>query len=114
MQQILNALGFAQVHLFRDTSDFLTRFEQLSPQPTHVLLDIHIQPHDGYEVIHWLRAHETYRSLKIIAVTADIGDALDDLRKAGFDGCLTKPLSWRLFPQLLHRILQGESVWNAQ
>jgi len=112
MGQILCALGYTQVHLFRDSTDFLARLEQLSPQPTHILLDIHVGPHDGFELLNQLRAHETYRHLPVIAVTADADDALERLRQAGFDGCLSKPLSWKQFPQLLHQILQGEPVWN--
>jgi CheY-like chemotaxis protein len=114
MQQILNALGFTQVHLFRDSTDFLARIEQLSPQPTHILLDIHVEPHDGFEVLRQLRAHEQYHHLTVIAVTADTGGTVDQLRAAGFDSCLAKPLSWRLFPQFLHQILQGEAVWHVQ
>ncbi len=111
MQQILHALGYAQVHILRDSADFLARIEQLSPPPTHILLDIHVEPHNGYEVLRGLRAHDRYHDLTVIAITADADNALEDLRQAGFDGCLAKPLSWIQFPQQLHQILQGESVW---
>jgi CheY-like chemotaxis protein len=112
MRSMLNTLGYATVHVFHDSANFLDRLNRLSPKPTVVLLDIHLQPHDGFQMLAMLRAHDTYHDLPVIAVTASMTDAHHRLTEAGFDGCLTKPISWRQFPLMIQKIVNGEAVWD--
>jgi two-component system cell cycle response regulator DivK len=36
------------------------------------------------------------------------------LREAGFDGVIAKPIDYDTFPNVLHRILNGEQVWHIR
>jgi len=36
---------------------------------------------------------------------------IEDLKKAGFDGLIAKPVRKKVFPELLDRILSGDAVW---
>ncbi|MBI5959643.1 MAG: response regulator, partial [Chloroflexi bacterium] len=114
MQSMLVTLGYPKVHIFHDSTDFLERMTQLSPSPTVILLDIHLSPHNGFELLTMLRAHEKFCHLPVIAVTASIRDARERLSAAGFDGCISKPISWRQFPQMIQQILNGEAVWDVR
>jgi len=72
-------------------------------QPQIVLLDIGMPGMDGYQVARALRAGESTRSMKIIALTG-YGQPDDHERAcaAGFDDHLTKPID----PEFLIKTLQ--------
>lgn len=78
-----------------------------------ILMDIALPDSDGYESLTSLRAHERFRDVPIVAVTADV--SLENLRRAkeaGFDGFIGKPLDPDRFPDQVRRVLQGEEVWE--
>ncbi|MBK8163378.1 MAG: response regulator [Gammaproteobacteria bacterium] len=70
------------------------------------ILDIHLPGMDGSETARRIRAVKPeYRSMPIIALTADIFfDTPDNLASCGIDACLLKPLNedklWRLISSL--------------
>ena len=48
----------------------------------------------------------------IVAMTANVMSYdIEQLQQAGFDGLIGKPVVRRIFPQLVERLLAGESVW---
>ena len=48
----------------------------------------------------------------IIALTASVMNAqIKQLKDAGFDGAIGKPLNVETLPTLLERILTGEAIW---
>lgn len=58
-----------------------------------ILLDIRMPDMSGYELAERIREHETYKTIPMIALTADImGDAAEKIRKSGIDYYLAKPL----------------------
>lgn len=61
--------------------------------PDLVLLDISLPGMDGTEVLEWLRAQDTLKSLPVIALTAHAmsGDR-DKYLEMGFDDYVTKPI----------------------
>jgi CheY-like chemotaxis protein len=107
------AMGIKSYIIFEDSDKVLEKFGKLDIVPDIVLLDIHMTPFDGFEVLQMLRAAPNYRSATIIALTASVmNEEVNDLRTAGFDGAISKPLDHRSFPELLKRIANGESVWS--
>lgn len=62
-------------------------------QPDLILLDIQLPGMDGYEVLRRLRADESTRAIRVIAISANAmsGD-IEQGMLAGFDDYLTKPL----------------------
>ncbi len=102
------------VTIFEDSTDFLARVESLAPKPDLILLDIHMKPHDGFEMLHMLRSLSWAKDLPIIALTASVmSEEIDQLQEAGFDGCLGKPIDMDVFPELFDRIHAGENIWRV-
>jgi CheY-like chemotaxis protein len=62
--------------------------------PDLVLLDVHMPVLDGFSVLRELRADPRFRSLRVIAVTANaMQGEREKALEAGFDGYVTKPVS---------------------
>jgi CheY-like chemotaxis protein len=98
---------------FEDSHDFMGRVEKLNPTPRVILLDIHVPPYDGFQMLEMLRQNPTYEGSRIIAVTASVmNEEIERLRRSGFDGAIGKPLDFEQFPMLLEQLLHGDEVWH--
>jgi PAS domain S-box-containing protein len=80
-------------------------------QPDLILLDIQLPGMDGYEVLRRLRAHESTRTIRVIAISANAmsGDIEQGL-VAGFDDYLTKPLDMSRLLGVLRSALRHRSA----
>ncbi|PJF28578.1 MAG: hypothetical protein CUN52_12755 [Phototrophicales bacterium] len=114
MQMLLvNSMKLTHVTIFEDSTDFLTRAEALNPKPHVIFLDIHVAPYNGFEMLTMLRNSRHFDDTKIVAMTASVmNEEVNQLRDAGFDGCLAKPIDSDTFPEILSRIMEGEEVWH--
>lgn len=102
-----------QITVFADSTDFLKRVQAISTRPNVILLDIHVQPYDGFQMLEMLRNEPMLKDARIIALTASVmNEEVARLRKAGFDGAIAKPLNVHTFPSLVERVLKGETVWH--
>ena len=109
---IQDVLGYDQLTIFEDSENFKKRVCELSPQPNIIFLDIQIQPNDGYAMLNMLREEPRFADTTVIAMTANVmSHDVEKLRAVGFSGLIGKPLVKDVFPQLIDRILTGESVW---
>ena len=80
-----------------------------------ILMDIALPDADGFESLDSLRADDRFCNVPIVAVTADVSVSnFNRAREAGFDGFIGKPLDPDRFPNQVHRILQGEEVWERE
>jgi CheY-like chemotaxis protein len=78
-----------------------------------ILLDIHLQPYSGFEILNMLRLDPNWRTMRVIALTASVmNEEVEKLKHCGFDGAIAKPLDARIFPGLLARIVAGQSIWH--
>ncbi len=113
MQMILcKRLGLQHVTIFEDSSDVVDRVKSLDPKPDVVFLDIHMEPYSGLELLQMLRELPQLADVPIIAMTASVmSEEVEQLRKAGFDGCIGKPIDSDTFPKHLDSILKREKVW---
>jgi CheY-like chemotaxis protein len=113
LQMILTrGMGYQDVIVFEDSTDFEARFAALSPPPRIIFLDIHMEPLSGFEMLDILRTHPNATGATIIALTASVmNEEIHALRRAGFDGAIAKPIKQTIFPALLQQIINGESVW---
>ena len=75
-------------------------------RPDLILMDIQLPEISGFEVTKWIRAEEGLRYIPIIAVTAFAmkGDE-EEIREAGCDAYISKPVSVRNFLELIDRFL---------
>jgi len=98
--------------IFNNSENFIEEVENLTPQPNIILLDIHVKPLTGFQMLSVLREHSQYKALPIIALTASVmNEEVEELQKAGFNGVIAKPVDIDRFPKTLNRILAGESIW---
>lgn len=112
MKRMLAILGYLNLTIFENSHNFLDRVRALPGIPDIVFLDIQIGPMNGHQVLKLLRGDDTYKDTKIIAMTASVmSSEVNELRNAGFDGLIGKPILKRVFPELLRGILEGEPVW---
>lgn len=104
-EAVLQAEGF-QVCV---AVDAVSTFEVLKTcTPSLILMDIQLPEVDGWEVTRRLKADAATTHIPVIAITA-YGEAGDDrrARQAGFVDFLSKPISTRDLPRIVHRHLAG-------
>lgn len=98
--------------VFPDSTDFMQRVSGLPRQPDVILLDIHMRPHSGLDLLKMLRSDPTYAQATIVALTASVmNEEMELLRASGFDGAIAKPINVATFPRLIERAVGGESIW---
>jgi CheY-like chemotaxis protein len=114
MQMIMErAIGVKSVAIFDHSEDFITRVKALPNRPDIILLDIHVRPVDGFEMLSQLRAEADFKSTMVVALTASVmNEEVEKLRTSGFNGAISKPVSVSTFPALFTRILNGETIWH--
>lgn len=115
MQLLLaGEMGLPNVTILHSSADFLAKVQALDPKPDIVLLDIHVQPHDGFAMLEMLRNTETFKHTPVIALTASVmNEEVAKLKTCGFNSVIPKPINQDRFPDLLSRVLNGESIWRV-
>lgn len=99
--------------VFEDSLEFDNRINAMASKPEVVLLDIHVTPHDGFEMLNFIRRNPDLKDTKVIALTASVmNEEVEAMRARGFDGAIAKPLSMASFPGLIERVVAGDSVWH--
>jgi CheY-like chemotaxis protein len=107
-----NVMGYDKVWVFEDTTDFEARLSALGIVPDVFLLDIHMRPLNGFDVLKLLRESKVYSQSRIVALTASVmSEEVQMLKDSGFDGGIAKPIDPATLPDLIHQILAGEKVW---
>ena len=105
-------LGLKGLVIFEDSAEFLERVHALSPSPDVILLDIHVPPTDGFNMLSMLRG-DGFRETPVVALTASVmNEEVQRLKTAGFDAVIAKPVDLDSFPTTLERIIAGDYVWN--
>lgn len=114
MEVILSRIMQAEVALFQNSANYIQQMEALPNRPDAILLDIQMQPYNGFEVLNGFRAHPVFGRLPIVALTASVmNEDVLMLQKAGFDGVIGKPVDQDTLPELLYKIISGERVWRV-
>lgn len=107
-------LKIERLYIFEDSENFLDRLKALPDQPSIFLLDIHMQPYTGFEMLAMLRKEPAYAEARIVALTASVmNEEVTMLREHGFNGVIAKPINVSSFPKVLQRLVDGESVWHV-
>jgi two-component system cell cycle response regulator DivK len=111
---IARMLGYLGIHCEWKTSGYeVVEYADTLPRLDLILMDIRLPYEDGYGALKKIRASERFKTVPIIAVTAEA--SIEQMKKAknsGFDGFLGKPLDPDRFPDQIRRILGGEPVWE--
>ena len=110
VEKTLNVRDYA---IFEDSANFLSRVRDLPKRPDIILLDIHVSPLNGFQMLQEIRGDSVYFNTKVVALTASVmNEEVERLRKSGFDGAIGKPISLSTFPIAIERIMNGESIWQ--
>jgi CheY-like chemotaxis protein len=100
------------LHVLQNRADFVQQVKQLEVTPDIFLFDIQMKPYDGFELLSMLRNDLQFNNSKVVALTASVmSEEVACLKRRGFDGAIAKPLNIEAFPDLIARIMDGESVW---
>ena len=111
VEKTLNPKYYA---IFEDSADFIPRVRNLPLRPEIILLDIHVTPFNGFQMLQMIREDSVYSDSKVVALTASVmNEEVEKLRKSGFDGAIGKPISLSAFPIVIERIIKGESIWQV-
>ena len=99
--------------ILETSENFLEQVAALDPKPDIIFLDIHLQPYNGFEMLAMLQQLDWIRDRPVIALTASVmSEEVQQLRTVGFNGCLAKPIDMNTFPDVMERILEGETFWR--
>jgi len=111
---IARMLGYLGIHCEWKTSGYeVVEYADTLPRLDLILMDIRLPYEDGYGALKKIRASERFKTVPIIAVTAEASqEQMNKARDSGFDGFLGKPLDPDRFPDQIRRILSGEAVWE--
>ena len=100
--------------IFEDSTDFLPKVRNLPVRPEIIVLDIHVSPFNGFQMLQMIRDDSVYFKTKVVALTASVmNEEVERLRKSGFDGAIGKPITLSTFPVVIERIMKGESIWQV-
>lgn len=111
---IARMLGYLGIHCEWKTSGYeVVEYADTLPRLDLILMDIRLPYEDGYGALKKIRASERFKTVPIIAVTAEAStEQMKKAKDSGFDGFLGKPLDPDRFPDQIRRILSGEPVWE--
>ena len=102
-----------ELAMFEDSTDFIHKLEMLRVRPDIFLLDIHVRPLDGFEMLNQIRQHSDFKDAKVLALTASVmNEEVQMLKQAGFDGGIAKPIDAVDFYSVFSRVMDGEKVWH--
>jgi two-component system, cell cycle response regulator DivK len=105
-------MGYPNLTIFDNSTDFMERVRALPKPPTLILLDVQVGPHDAYQMLTMLRSDPAYEKTPVIAMTANVMSYdVEKLKEAGFNGLIGKPIMRDDFPALIGKITAGEPVW---
>jgi len=105
-------MGLPKLHVLQSRADFVQQVKELGVVPDVFLLDIHMKPYGGIELLSMLRNDPQFDKSKVIALTASVtNEEIALLKSGGFDGAIAKPLNIEAFPDLISKIINGEQVW---
>ncbi|MCB9456415.1 MAG: response regulator [Anaerolineaceae bacterium] len=106
--------GVFEATIFDDSQDFEARLLELHLQPDLILLDIHMKPYTGFEMLEIIRKHRDYNKIPVVALTASVmNEEIQLLQDASFHSVLSKPLNMDEFPTFIERIMAGEHIWHV-
>ena len=79
-----------------------------SQHPDLVVLDIRLPDISGFEVARRLKERNATKNIPIVAVSAYVSEIdEDEVRRAGCDIYISKPIAFRIFMDILHNALKA-------
>ena len=113
MQLLLEQRG-AIVSFERWGIDMIARLAKFKPVDL-ILLDLMFPSGvTGYDICDTIRSHNEYINIPIVAVSAsEPAVSIPKVKAKGFQGFITKPISFDEFPKQIGQLLAGYEVWET-
>lgn len=112
--ELLEMAGCQQITVCASGWQGLHAARETLPRVDLILLDIQLPAEDGFAVLQRIRETPRLQHVPVVAVTADTYlQNIAQARAAGFNGFISKPLDFDLFPEQIQALLQGEEVWGS-
>ncbi|MCU0463912.1 MAG: response regulator [Anaerolineae bacterium] len=106
------APGFMDVTIYPDSENFEQKALLSGTAWDMILLDIHVRPITGFEMLKLIRQYPQFDNIPVVALTASVmNEEVQTLKEAGFDSILSKPIDLDNFTDMLARIMHGEKIW---
>ena len=100
--------------MFAESSEFQDKLQNLPEGLSAILLDIHMEPFDGFEMLNMIRQHPVFASLPVLALTASVmSEEITKLRTSGFDGAIAKPIDQDIFAEQIEAVLNRKLIWTV-
>lgn len=115
IEQLLLEQAGAKIAFERWGTDTVNHLRRFMPVDI-ILLDL-MFPNNitGYDVFNHIRAHEEFRHIPIVAVSAsDPSSAIPQTRAHGFTGFISKPVSFDAFPRQIADLIERQPVWQGR
>jgi len=111
IRDILRKYGFTFERIFLASNGEEAK-AQLKDHEIHlILLDWHMTPTNGLEVLKFIRSHQYYKGIVCIMVTADtLKDSVLSAVKAGIDDFIVKPFTMERVEAKVHPVLVKKGV----
>lgn len=110
--KLLELEGVPPENIFATAGDPWPFLETFPDKLDLVLLDLQLPGKDGYKVLQELKNSEQFGQTPVMAMTANVMKTdIAQMRAAGFDGFIGKPINARRFGDWIKRCLVGQAVW---
>lgn len=104
--------GLMAVTIYPDSEEFEHRALDSGMPWDLMLLDIHVRPLNGFEMLKRVRQRPAFDHVPVVALTASVmNEEVQMLKEAGFDSILSKPIDLDNFGDIISRIMGGEKIW---
>ena len=114
MEMIFDDLPQYELIMYSNSAGFQSLLDQMPEQLSVVLLDIHVEPYDGFAMLNMIRANDRFTHLPVLALTASVmSEEITKLRTSGFDGAIAKPIDQDTFAEQIEAILDKKLVWTV-
>lgn len=111
-QRLLQRAGVTQIASFHSGVEALAG---LKGPVDLVLLDVQLRHEDGRLLAQKFRQDKRLASATLVALTANVlPEEVQQIREAGFDGLIGKPVSFEHFAEQLQQLLDGQAVWQTR
>lgn len=108
IERVLEPHGYRLIQADTGESGIQMAIEQT---PDLILIDIGLPDYDGHTVLSLLQQIPDLANTPFVAITAWPADKAREMcERYGYDGCITKPIDVKTFPDLIRQFLQLKKV----
>lgn len=106
IKNLLNQLGFNNIHEASNGKDALEKIQGINPPPKLIISDWNMEPICGLDLLKTIRANDNYKNIPFIMVTAESkAENVMAAKQAGASNYIVKPFNAATLKQKLNSVL---------